>query len=79
MAVHMLTTVDNRDSPFTEFDQWYMYDLSHGYDSLGLLARVTHTSDDLSEADQVLAIELAIEEIVRENATGIHRSVESSD
>lgn len=78
MAVHMLTTVDNPYDPFTEFDAWYIYDLSHGYDSLGLLARVAVTSDELSEADQSDAIELAIEEIVQENVSGIHRSVELS-
>ena len=78
MTVHMLTTIDNPYNPFTEFDAWYMYDLSHGYDSLGLLARVANTSDDLSDADQVDAIELAIQEIVEENVSGLHRSVESS-
>ena len=78
MTVHMLTTIDNPYDPFKEFDAWYMYDLSHGYDSLGLLARVANTSDDLSEADQVDAIELAIEEIVVENVSGLHLKVESS-
>jgi hypothetical protein len=78
MTVHMLTTIDNPYNPFNEFDAWYMYDLSHGYDSLGLLARVANTSDDLSEADQVDAIELAIEEIVVENVSGLHLKVESS-
>lgn len=78
MKLHMLTTIDNPYNPFTQFDQWYSYDLSHGYDSLGLLARIARTSDDLSEADQVDAIELAIEEIITENVSGLHRSVESA-
>jgi hypothetical protein len=74
----MLTTIDNPYNPFNEFDAWYAYDLSHGYDSLGLLARVANTSDDLSDADQIDAIELAIEEIVVENVSGLHLKVESS-
>jgi len=78
MTVHMLTTIDNPYNPFNEFDAWYAYDLSHGYDSLGLLARVANTSDDLSDADQIDAIELAIEEIVVENVSGLHLKVESS-
>lgn len=73
--VSMLTTVDNPYNPFTHFDEWYAFDMSAGYFSSALLARVVKTSDDLSEADQSLAIEQAIEEIVRENVLGIYRKV----
>jgi hypothetical protein len=75
MAEHMLTTVDNPYDPFTQFDEWYRYDLAAGYDSTGLLARIVVTSDSLSEGDQSLAIEQAIDEIVRENVSGVHRKV----
>lgn len=75
MAEHMLTTVDNPFNPFTEFDQWRNFDESSGYYSLPLLGRVVVTSNDLSEADQSFAIEQAIDEIVRENVSGVHRKV----
>lgn len=71
----MLTTVDNPYDPFTRWDQWYQYDQAHGYDTPGLLARVTVTSDELSEADQSDAIEQAINTIVNENVLGIYRKV----
>lgn len=71
----MLTTVDNPYNPFTQFDEWRVFDESHGYHTLSLLARIVVTSDELSEADQSLAIELAIDEIVRENVSGVHRKV----
>lgn len=74
-AEHMLTTVDNPFSPFTEFDEWYQYDRSAGYFTTEFLARVTITSDELSDADRSLAIESAIDEIVRENVLGIYRKV----
>ena len=72
---HMLTTVDNPFSPFTEFDEWNAYDTSMGHHSSSLLARVAFTSEELSEADQDLAIENAIDEIVTENVSGVHSKV----
>jgi hypothetical protein len=71
----MLTTVDNPYDPFTQFDEWYAYDERSGYHTTSLLARITVTSHELSEADQSLAIELAIDEIVSENVSGVHRKV----
>ncbi len=76
MAEHMLTTVDNPFDPFTQFDEWYSFDVASGYNTSALLARVVVTSDELSEADQSRAIESAIDEIVRENVSGVHRKVE---
>jgi len=75
----MLTTYDNPYDPFTEFDEWYAWDANAGYHTPGLLARVAQTSDELSEVDQHLALEHAIDEIVRENVFGMHRKVKHGD
>ena len=75
MAEHMLTTVDN---PFTQFDEWYAFDEASGYHTTAFLARIVRTSHDLSDADQDVAIEAAIDEIVRENVLGVYRKVSSS-
>ena len=75
MAEHMLTTVDNPFHPANEFDEWYRFDEAHGYKTTALLARVLVTSNDLSEADESLAIEQAIDEIVEQNVSGMHRKV----
>ena len=75
----MLTTVDNPYDPFTEWDQWYRFDEAHGYHSTGLLARVVKSSDDLSDADQELAIDQAIDEIVKENVSGMHKKVSNME
>lgn len=74
---HMLTTVDNPYDPFTQYDEWYEFDAASGYHTPSLLARVVQTSDELSEADQSVAIEQAIDEIVSENISGVHRKVAS--
>ena len=71
----MLTTTDNPFDPFTQWDEWYAFDLRHGYNTCGLLARIVDTSPDLSEPDQDRAIELGIDEIVSEAVTGKHIKV----
>lgn len=71
----MLTTIDNPFDPFTQFDEWLQYDQSSGYYTVEFLARVTITSVELSETDQELAMEIAIEEIVRENVNGMYKKV----
>lgn len=75
MTEHMLTTVDNPFDPTKNFDEWHAYDQAAGYHTMAFLARVVKTSHELSESDQDLAIEDAIEEIVRENVLGIYRLV----
>jgi len=76
---YMLTTVDNPFDPFTQFQQWLTWDTANGYDTPGLLDRVVVVSDEMSEADQSLAIQEGIDEIVRENVLGLHRKVSQLD
>lgn len=79
MALHMLTTVDNPFHPFTQFNEWFAWDEAAGYYTTSLLARVARLSPALSDADQDAEMERAIEEIVRENVSGMHRKVEVPD
>jgi hypothetical protein len=72
---YMLTTVDNPFDPFTRFEEWLQYDTSMGYNTPSFLARIANVSDDLSQADQALAIQSAITEIVEENVSGMWRKV----
>lgn len=76
---YMLTTVDNPFDPFTQWDEWYGYDMHAGYHTPGLLERVARVSDELSDADQFLAIQQAIDEICQENVLGVHRKVKRGD
>ena len=71
----VLTTVDNPYDPITRWDEWYQYDTAKGYDTLNYLARVCHTSNELSDADQEAAVQDAIYEIVRENVNGLYKRV----
>lgn len=70
MDDYMLTTSDNPFSPYTEWRQWYAFDAAAGYHTPAYLGRVVVTSNELSEADQDLAIKDAIDEILQFNLTG---------
>lgn len=74
MDLYMLTTTDNPFSPVTQYTEWLTWDMAH-HNTNALLARVTYTSPDLSELDQALAVQEAIDEIVRENVSGVHTKV----
>lgn len=62
-----LTTVDNPYDPFKEFSEWYMFDMTQGYNSCAYLDRIAKTSRNLTEAENLIEIEDAIDEIVSIN------------
>lgn len=72
---YMLTTVDNPFNPFTQFDAWYAYDQRMGYNTPAFLDRVAMLSNDISEPDQALAIQEAIDQICEENVSGMWKKV----
>ena len=49
----MLTTVDNPYDPFTQFDEWLMFDEDHGYHTCSYLARIAKDTDGLSEDEPI--------------------------
>lgn len=73
---YQLSTVDNPWNPWTQFDEWYAYDIAAGHHTLAYLARVTITSDDLSQAEQDLDVKRAIDEIIRIHDGGIYITVD---
>lgn len=75
MIEAMLTTIDNPYDPFTQYDEWHAHDMWLGHHTAEFLARRTVTSSELSEADYNLAIEQAIDEIVKNNVTGVFKKV----
>lgn len=79
MILHMLTTMDNPFDPFTQFDEWFAFDTQKGYNTSAYLARIVRNSDALSPTDQDLALEQAIDEIVRLNVRGVHIKITADE
>lgn len=74
MSDYLLSTSDNPYNPHTEWDNWHEWDFPR-YDSLGLIARVVRTSDELPDSIQEQDIQDAIDEIVNYNLSGVHIKV----
>lgn len=75
MLVSMLTTKDNPYDPFDEYPAWFAFDTRKGYNTPNYLARIVVTSDALSEADQALAEDQAIDEIIEFDPFGRYKKV----
>ena len=82
MVATFVTTMDNPYDYFTEFDQWYAYDISHGYDTIGqpyntlnYVARIADVNDSMSEDEYTMAVNDAVDKIVKMNLTGNYRKV----
>jgi hypothetical protein len=78
MAQCMLTTFDNPYNPFDDFTKWWLWDVTHGYNSCGLLARVSG-NDKLTDEEQSIAIEKAIDSIIDCDFFHIYKKVKSDD
>ena len=70
-----LTTVDNPYDPFTQFDEWFLFDTEKGYNSCSRLDRVIHISDDMSETEAAEEIERGIDEIIRYDFLNVYKKV----
>ena len=78
MVDTMLTTIDNPYNPFTQFDEWYAFDVQKGYHTCAYIARVALTSNELSDEDEALAIGEAMRSILTTNVTGNYLEVDES-
>ena len=65
-----VTTTDNPFDPFTEWDEWYFYDLSKGYSTCERLDRLSNTSSQLSDELNNEELEQAIDQLVEIGAVG---------
>lgn len=65
-----LTTIDNPFNPISQFDDWYAFDTQKGYNTCSYLARIARTSPEVSPIENEVAIESAIDEIVKLDLTG---------
>ena len=72
-----VTTVDNPFDYFKQFNEWYNYDRLMGYGTLEYVARLTNTAPNLSEEEEKLEIERAIDSMIEWNG-GMYKKVYSS-
>lgn len=71
----MLTTFDNPYNPFTQFDSWFLFDMTNGYDSCGLVGRFARTSESFTDKENEKEIERAIDEIIKYDILNIYKKI----
>ena len=76
----MLTTTDNPYDPFEDFTQWFLFDaVEMRYNTCGRLARIARTSKQLSDEENNMEIERAINSIIKHDPLNIYRKVWPKD
>lgn len=70
-----LTTLDNPFDPFSQFNDWFLFDIEKGYYTCSYLARLTNVTEDLSLPEENKEIERAIDEIIEYDVAGIYKKV----
>lgn len=74
-----LTTFDNPFNPFSHFNEWFLWDVNHGYNSCAYLARIARTSSQLTDEENAAEIERAVDEIVSLDFTNKYRKIRPND
>ena len=70
-----ITTEDNPFDPFTEWNEWYFYDLSKGYSTCERLDRLAKTSSELSDEINDEELNDAIDQSIELGAIGKDGSI----
>lgn len=77
---YILTTKDNPWDYFTQFDEWWNFDVKEkGYNCCGKVAKLAKTSDDLPDLINVMITNDAIDSIIRNDFFGIYKKVSRED
>ena len=71
----LLTTFDNPFDPFEQFDSWLLFDKEKGYNTCEYLARIVKLSEDMSNEEEDMEIERAMDEIIRYDDANIYKKV----
>ncbi|MGN1394178.1 MAG: hypothetical protein ACI4V7_09160 [Succinivibrionaceae bacterium] len=74
-----ITTLDNPYDPFTQFEDWFLFDVEKGYNSCSVLARIAQITDDMSENEKDVEIERAIDRIIQLDFTNMRKKVRRTD
>ena len=71
----LLTTVDNPFDPYDDFTSWWQFDVDHGYNSCGYLARTAKLNNEMTQNELDKEIERAIDEILKYDFMGIYMKI----
>ena len=71
-----VTTIDNPFDPFKDFTSWFMFDVEKGYYTCSKLARLTKTTEEMTESQQEQAFEEAMKRLIEIDPLNIYIIIE---
>lgn len=77
--MYRLTTIDNPYNPFDDFQKWYLYDMTQGYNTCAYLARLVQTSDHNTDEENDELIDSAMDDIIKYDFMNIYRKVKPGE
>ena len=75
----MLTTIDNPFDPFEQFHSWFLFDVEKGYNTCAYLGRIARTSEQMSDEENDMEVERAIDEIIKYDFMNIYKMEKKQD
>lgn len=66
----LLTTIDNPYNPFTDFKQWFVYDVMCGYNTCGKIARNANYTSSMMQFEQEEEFQRAIDKVIEYDFLG---------
>lgn len=70
-----LTTKDNPYDYFDDFDNWYQFDVSHGYDTCGKIMRESNYTSEAPSVYNVAEINYTIEKLLKFDFEKVYKKV----
>ena len=70
-----ITTIDNPFDPFDDYNSWFMFDVEKGYYTSSKIGRLTKTTNDMTEKEEIEAIEKAIDRLIEIDPLDIYIKV----
>ncbi len=70
-----ITTIDNPYDPFDDFEHWFQFDTEKGYYTSSRVARLTKLRNDMSEVEEDLEVERAIDRLIEIDPLKIYKKV----
>ena len=70
-----ITTIDNPFDPFDDFINWHLFDTEKGYYTSSKLARLSNVTDNMTDVEESIEIERAIDELIKIDPLDIYIKV----
>ena len=70
-----ITTIDNPYDYFSQFTQWYLFDVEKGYNTCERLGKLMETFEGMTQKEEDQALEEAIDKLIDLDFLNIYKKI----